>query len=74
VSGAIMVFLPAVSGFAIPQILGKGNVLLIGNIIEQSFKNMNYNFGSLLAILLLLLILGSLMIINKTDKEGETLL
>jgi spermidine/putrescine transport system permease protein len=74
VSGAIMVFLPAVSGFAIPQILGKGNVLLIGNVIEQSFKNMNYNFGSLLAIFLLLLILGALTIINKTDKEGETLL
>ncbi|MDR2867175.1 MAG: ABC transporter permease [Acholeplasmatales bacterium] len=74
ISGSIMVFLPAVSGFAIPQILGKGNVLLIGNIIEQSFKNMNYNFGSLLAIILLLLILGSLVIINKTDKEGETLL
>jgi spermidine/putrescine transport system permease protein len=74
VSGSIMVFLPALSGFAIPQILGKGNVLLVGNIIEQSFKNMNYNFGSLLSIVLLLFIMGSLLLINRTDKEGETLL
>jgi spermidine/putrescine transport system permease protein len=74
VSGSIMVFLPALSGFAIPQILGKGNVLLVGNIIEQAFRNMNYNFGSLLSVVLLLFIMGSLFLLNKTDKEGETLL
>jgi spermidine/putrescine transport system permease protein len=74
VSGSIMVFLPALSGFAIPQILGKGDKLLVGNIIEQSFRNMNYNFGSLLSIILLIFIMVSLILLNKTDKEGETLL
>jgi spermidine/putrescine transport system permease protein len=69
-----MVFLPTLSGFAIPQILGKGNIVLIGNIIEESFRNMNYNFGSLIAIIILVFILGSLLIINKMDKEGETLI
>lgn len=73
-SGAIMVFLPTLSGFAIPQILGKGNIVLIGNIIEESFRNMNYNFGSLIAIIILVFILGSILIINKMDKEGETLI
>ena len=73
-SGSIMVFLPTLSGFAIPQILGKGNIVLIGNIIEESFRNMNYNFGSLIAIIILVFILGSLLIINKMDKEGETLI
>ena len=74
VTGSIMVFLPCMSGFAIPQILGDGNILLIGNVIEQMFKNMNYNVGSLLALIILVLILGALMIINKIDKEGETLI
>ena len=74
ISGSIMVFLPTLSGFAIPQILGKGNVLLVGNIIEQSFKNMNYNFGSLLSIILLVFIMTALLLVNKADKEGETLL
>ena len=74
VSGAIMVFLPCFSGFAVPRILGAGNVLLIGNIIEQNFSNMNYNIGSVLAVVVLVLILGSILLINKFDKEGDTLL
>lgn len=74
VSGSIMVLLPCLSGFAIPKILGDGNVLLIGNIIEQSFVNMSYNIGSVLAIVILIIILGSILLVNKFDKEGETLL
>jgi spermidine/putrescine transport system permease protein len=74
VSGSIMVLLPCLSGFAIPKILGDGNILLIGNIIEQKFVNMNYNQGSILAIVILIIILGSILIINKVDKEGETLI
>lgn len=73
-SGTMMVLLPCLSGFAIPKVLGAGNILLIGNIIEQSFINMSYNQGAVLAIILLIVILGSILIINKVDKEGETLL
>ncbi len=74
VSGSIMVLLPCLSGFAIPKILGDGNILLIGNIIEQSFINMSYNQGSILAVVVLIIILGSILIVNKVDKEGETLI
>ncbi len=74
ISGSIMVLLPCLSGFAIPKVLGDGNITLIGNIIEQNFINMNYNLGSVLAIVILIIILGSILIINKVDKEGETLL
>ncbi len=74
ISGSIMVLLPCLSGFAIPKILGEGNVLLIGYIIEQQFVNMTYNTGSVLAVILLIIILGAILIISKVDKEGETLL
>lgn len=74
VSGSIMVLLPCLSGFAIPKVLGDGNILLIGNIIEQSFINMSYNQGAILAVVILIIILGSILIINKVDKEGETLI
>ena len=74
ISGSIMVLLPCLSGFAIPKVLGDGNITLIGNIIEQNFINMNYNLGSVLAIVILIIILGSILIINKVDKEGETLI
>lgn len=74
VTGSILTFLPCLSGFAIPEILGSGNVVMIGNVIEQLFKNMNYNTGSLLAVFILLLILISITLVNKFDKEGETLI
>ena len=36
-SGIIMVFVPALTSFVISDLLGGGKVLLIGNVIEQSF-------------------------------------
>ncbi|MGM9969463.1 MAG: ABC transporter permease [Anaeroplasma sp.] len=74
ISGSIMVLLPCMSGFAIPNILGDRKIPLIGSTIEQKFVNMNYNAGSVLAVLILIIILGSILLINKIDKEGETLL
>ncbi|MFA7366705.1 MAG: ABC transporter permease [Bacilli bacterium] len=74
ITGSILVFLPILSGFAIPKILGKGNIISLGEVIERSFMNMSYNIGSLFAIIILILILGSIIIINKIDKEGELLL
>jgi spermidine/putrescine transport system permease protein len=72
VTGSILVFLPSLSGFAIPKIMSDGNIVMIGNIIEESFINMNYGFGSLLAVLLLIVILGLMYIAMKVDKEGES--
>lgn len=74
ITGSILVFLPSLSGFAIPTILGKEKILLIGNLIEQAFKNMRYYEGSIYAIIILVIIFAALMIINKVDKEGEILL
>ncbi|UKI49292.1 MAG: hypothetical protein L6U99_11240 [Clostridium sp.] len=54
--------------------MGAGNILLIGNIIEQDFSSMSYNIGSILAVVMLVIILGAIKIVNKFDKEGETLL
>lgn len=73
-SGVILVLLPSATGFAIPQMLGDGNYVLIGMTIENSFNNVNYNFGSLLSLIIIIIIMGALLIISKIDKEGETLL
>lgn len=73
-SGVILVLLPSATGFAIPKMLGEGKYVLIGMTIENSFNNMNYNFGSLLSLIIIVIIMGALLIISKVDKEGETLL
>ena len=38
-TGITMVFLPAISSFVIPKLLGGGQYSLIGNFIEQQFIN-----------------------------------
>lgn len=74
-SGVIMVFLPVAMGFTIPEILGAGKIQLIGNTIENFFKRANiYNLGSLISLLIIGLVIGSLAIIGRIDSEGETLI
>lgn len=74
-SGIIMVFLPCAMGFTISEILGGGNIQMIGNIVENLFKRANnYSLGSLISLIIIILVLGSLFIIGKVDAEGETLL
>lgn len=70
ISGMIMVFLPAATGFAISAIIGDGNVNMIGNIIENMFKTANnYNLGSLLSIFVTIIIVIILLALGKAKKE-----
>ena len=72
VSGITMVFVPALTTFAISDILGARKVLLIGNIIEQEFSTAaNWHLGSGLSMVLMIFILISMAILNHYDKNGE---
>jgi spermidine/putrescine transport system permease protein len=78
-SGIIMVFLPAATGFAIPEIIGNGKINLIGNVIENYISGAKgvatqYNVGCMISLVIIFLVFGSLIIISKIDAEGETLL
>ncbi|MFI3329206.1 MAG: ABC transporter permease [bacterium] len=74
-SGVIMVFLPAATGFAVSERIGAGKITMIGNIIEDMFTTaFNYNFGALLAIVVSVVITISVVLFQKVDKDGETLL
>lgn len=73
ISGIIMVFMPAVSTFIIPQLLGGNKNMMIGNLIEKLFiLNGDWNFGSSISIIMMIIILISMSIMNKfdIDKEG----
>lgn len=74
-SGVIMVFLPCAMGFTVSQVMSGGKVQLIGNIIESMFKtSLNYSLGSLISLIIIIIVIGSLYIISRVDEEGETLL
>lgn len=72
ISGIVMVFVPALTSFAVSELLGGGKVLLIGNIIEESFmQGMQWNVGSGLSFVLMVFVLISMAITNAFDKDGE---
>lgn len=72
ISGITMVFVPALTTFAISTILGGSKILLIGNVIEQEFTSAsNWHLGSGLSLVLMLFILCSIFITSIFDKDGE---
>ena len=72
-SGITLVFLPAVSSFFIPKMLGGGQYVLIGNVIESQFLTSgNWNFGSAISLIMAVLIMISLYITKKVDKNGQS--
>lgn len=72
ISGITMVFVPSLTTFVISDLLGGAKILLIGNVIEQKFKQgNNWNVGSGLSLVLMVFILISMAVMHKYDKEGE---
>ena len=76
ISGVTLVVVPAVSTFIISKLLGGGMTYLIGDIIENYFLGntgeVNYNVGAALSLVLMVLILISMGIMNRFDKDSET--
>ena len=72
ISGIIMVFVPALTSFAISDLLGGGKVLLIGNVIEQAFmQEYNWNLGSGLSLVLMVFVIASMALMNSHGEEGS---
>ena len=72
ISGVTMTFVPSMTTFAISEILGGGNISLIGNIIEGEFlRGGSRNVGSGLSMVMMVFILISMALLNKFDKNGE---
>ncbi|MFO7611667.1 MAG: ABC transporter permease [Clostridia bacterium] len=72
VSGITMVFMPAVSTFVISGLLGGGKTPLIGDLIEQQFmSDRNWHFGSSLSIILMIMILISMAVMSRMDRNDE---
>jgi spermidine/putrescine transport system permease protein len=69
ISGVTMVFVPTASTFLVAQYLG-GTQFMIGDVIERVFQS-DHNTGSAIAVVLLVVILGFLVFMNRFgDKEA----
>ena len=72
VSGITLVFLPAVSSFFIPKLLGGGQYVLIGNLIENYFiTSGDWNFGSAISLIMAVIILISMFVMRKMDYSNK---
>ena len=72
ITGITMVFMPAVSTFVIPDLLGGGQSVLIGNVIQTQFLvSGDWNFGSALSVIMMVVILIAMRIMNRFDSTDD---
>ncbi len=77
IGGSILVFIPSLGNFIVPDLLGGAKVVMIGNIIEQAFINgRNWPFGSALSMILMATVIFFLLLyvrsISKYENQTET--
>ncbi len=72
-SGNTMVFIPAITTFAISRLLGGGKFLLYGDLIENQFITLGQSawpVGSALSFILLVLVLISMAIMRRAEHDA----
>lgn len=69
-AGSLLVFIPATGEFVIPDLLGGGNVLMIGQVLYGEFNaNHDWPMASAVAVILLLVLLVPVMLYQYTQSR-----
>ncbi|GGK03564.1 putrescine ABC transporter permease [Pseudomonas matsuisoli] len=73
IAGCMLVFIPAVGEFVIPELLGGPETLMIGRVLWQEFfSNRDWPIASALAVIMLLILIVPIILFNKNQaKELE---
>ena len=72
INGITLVFLPAVSSFFIPKLLGGGQYFLIGNLIENQFITAGeWNFGSAISMIMAIIMMLMMMLVKKVEIRNN---
>lgn len=72
INGITLVFLPAVSSFFIPKLLGGGKYFLIGNVIENQFITVGeWNFGSAISMIIAVIMMLLMMCVHKVEIRNQ---
>ncbi|MCI5512071.1 MAG: ABC transporter permease [Eubacterium sp.] len=72
INGITLVFLPAVSSFFIPKLLGGGKYFLIGNMIENQFITVGeWNFGSAVSMIMAVIMMLLMMAVRKVEIRNQ---
>lgn len=72
IKGITLVFLPSVSSFFIPKLLGGGQYFLIGNMIENQFITVGeWNFGSAISMIMAIIMMLLMMAVRKVEIRNQ---
>ena len=72
INGITLVFLPAVSSFFIPKLLGGGQYFLIGNMIENQFITVGeWNFGSAISMIMAIIMMLLMITVRKVELRNQ---
>ena len=70
VAGSMLVFIPAVGEYVIPELLGGPDTLMIGRVLwDEFFSNNDWPMASAVAVVMILLIMLPMAIYNKYQSE-----
>ena len=71
IAGLLLVFIPCVGEYVIPQLLGGADTLMIGRVLAgEYFQNNDWPLASALAISIIVLVVVPMMILNKYQEEA----
>jgi spermidine/putrescine transport system permease protein len=72
IAGIIIVGVPALGEYVIPEILGGGKTLMAGNILADQFlETGNYPFGSALAVSVMVVLLLFLFLLRRAQPATD---
>src|SRR5471030_3115849 len=73
IAGCMLVFIPVVGEFVIPELLGGPETLMIGKVLWQEFfNNRDWPVASALAVVMLLILIVPIILFNRSQaKELE---
>jgi len=74
IAGSLLVFIPAVGEYVIPELLGGPDTLMIGRVLwDEFFSNNDWPMASAVTVVMILLILVPMALFNKyhDDTVGE---
>ncbi|WP_088281109.1 ABC transporter permease subunit [Ideonella sp. A 288] len=71
IAGSMLVFIPCVGEFVIPELLGGPETLMIGRVLwDEFFSNNDWPMASSVAVVMILLIIVPLAVFNKYQAEA----
>ena len=72
IAGAMLVFIPCVGEYVIPELLGGPETLMIGRVLwDEFFSNNDWPLASSIAVVMVLLIIVPLAVFSKYQAEAR---